>query len=103
MSSLGTRQHETQRRRVNRSSPRLEILEQRMTPSTFRVNTLLDTVAVSLQTGKDSSGHVSLRSAIQAANAKPNADTIIVPQGTITLTIAGTNEDNAATGDLDIR
>ncbi len=44
-----------------------------------------------------------LRSAIQAADAKPNADTIILPQGTLSLTIAGAGEDNAATGDLDIR
>ena len=74
-----------------------------MTPSTFHVNTLLDSVAVNLKTGQDASGQISLRSAIQAANAKSNADTIIVPSGTITLTIAGANEDNAATGDLDIR
>ena len=70
--------------------------------STFKVNTTLDTVAVNLKTGKDATGHISLRSAVQAANAKPNADTIIVPGGTFTLTIAGANEDNAATGDLDI-
>ena len=90
------------RRRVNRSRPGLESLEHRVTPSTFHVNSLLDTVAVNLKTGKDASGHVSLRSAIEAADAKPNADTIIVPAGTITLTIAGANENKAATGDLDI-
>jgi fibronectin-binding autotransporter adhesin len=82
--------------------PRLEGLEDRVVLSTFRVNTLLDTVAVNLQTGKDASGHISLRSAIMAADAKPNGDTIILPKGTITLTIAGANEDNSATGDLDI-
>jgi fibronectin-binding autotransporter adhesin len=89
--------------RLHRSRPAFEMLERRVTPSTFRVNTLLDTVAVNLKTGKDASGHISLRSAIQAADASPNADTIMVPQGTITLTIAGPGEDNAATGDLDIR
>ncbi len=74
-----------------------------MVLSTFKVNTTLDTVAVNLNTGKDASGHISLRSAIEAANAKPSADTILVPKGTFTLTIAGAaNEDNAATGDLDI-
>ncbi len=78
------------------------MLESRVTPSTFHVNSLLDTVAVNLKTGKDASGHISLRSAIEAANAKPNADTIIVPGGTITLSIAGAGENNAATGDLDI-
>jgi len=50
------------RRRGQR--PQLEGPEARVTPSTFRVNTLLDTDAVNLKTGKDSSGHVSLRSAI---------------------------------------
>ena len=80
----------------------LEGLEDRVVLSTFRVNTTLDTVAVNLKTGKDASGHISLRSAIMAADAKPNADTIIVPAGTFTLTIPGTGEDNDATGDLDI-
>jgi hypothetical protein len=89
-------------RRVSRCRLRLEILEDRVTPSTFHVNSLLDTVAVSLKTGKDASGQISLRSAIEAANAKSNADTIILPAGTVTLTIAGANENSAATGDLDI-
>ena len=44
--------------------------------------------AVNLKSGKDASGHVSLRrSAIMAANAKPSSDTIIVPSGTFLLTI----------------
>ena len=47
----------------------------------------------------------SLREAISAANANPGADTITIPAGTYLLTLAnagGTNEDNNATGDLDI-
>src|SRR6266496_2154490 len=47
----------------------------------------------------------SLREAIRAANLAPGADTINVPAGTYQLTIAnagGTNEDNNATGDLDV-
>jgi hypothetical protein len=44
----------------------------------------------------------SLRQLIQAANSNPGADTIVVPANTYTLTIAGTGEDAAATGDLDI-
>jgi CSLREA domain-containing protein len=44
----------------------------------------------------------SLREAIIAANAAPGDDTITVPAGTYTLTIAGAGEDAAATGDLDI-
>ena len=44
----------------------------------------------------------SLREAIIAANASAVADTIELPAGTYTRTIAGANEDLAATGDLDI-
>ena len=73
-----------------------------MVLSTFRVNTTLDTVAVNFKTGKDASGHISLRSAIMAADAKGGSNKIIVPAGTFTLTIAGAGEDAGATGDLDI-
>ena len=48
----------------------------------------------------------SLREAISAANATAGSHTINVPAGTYTLTIAntgGVNEDNNATGDLDIK
>ena len=82
--------------------PRLEGLEVRLVLSTFNVNSTLDTVAVNLQNGKDSTGHISLRSAIQAANATPGSDTINLPGGTFTLTIAGAGESTGATGDLDI-
>ena len=44
----------------------------------------------------------SLRQVIQAANTNPGVDTIVVPADIYTLTIAGTGEDAAATGDLDI-
>jgi CSLREA domain-containing protein len=44
----------------------------------------------------------SLREAVIAANASPGADVITLPAGQYTLTIAGTNEDSGATGDLDI-
>src|SRR3990170_1120837 len=44
----------------------------------------------------------SLREAIIAANASPGADTITLPAAIYILTIAGANEDAAATGDLDI-
>lgn len=44
----------------------------------------------------------TLRAAVQESNALPGLDTIIVPTGTYTLTIPGSNEDAAATGDLDL-
>lgn len=44
----------------------------------------------------------SLREAIIAANALTGADTIAVPAGVYTLTIAGRGEDAGATGDFDI-
>jgi trimeric autotransporter adhesin len=44
----------------------------------------------------------SLREAIVAANASAGPRTITIPAGTYTLSIAGANENAAATGDLDI-
>ncbi len=70
--------------------------------STFQVNTKLDTVAANLHTGRDATGHISLRSAIMAANAHGGSDTIKLRTGTFTLTIAGAGENVAHTGDLDI-
>ena len=43
-----------------------------------------------------------MRDAIIAANANAGADIITLPAGTYKLTIAGTDENAAATGDLDI-
>jgi CSLREA domain-containing protein len=50
----------------------------------------------------DGTGNCTLRAAIQEANDCPGPDTINVPAGTYLLTIAGTGEQAAATGDLDI-
>ena len=47
-------------------------------------------------------GVCSLRAAIQEANTFPGQQTITLPPDTYTLTLAGENEDAAATGDLDI-
>lgn len=44
----------------------------------------------------------SLRNAIRAANTTPGADTIDLPAGTYSLSIAGAGEDASASGDLDI-
>jgi hypothetical protein len=91
------------KRKPTRSCPSLEALEQRLQLSTFKVNTTLDTLAVNLHTGKDASGHISLRSAIMAADAHGGSSTIIVPTGTFTLTIPGANEDASTSGDLDLK
>ena len=90
------------RARVRRLRPGLEGLEGRVTPSTFHVNTLLDTVAVNLKTGTDASGHVSLRSAIMAADANRGSNKIILPAGDFTLTILAASGDGNASGDLNI-
>ena len=82
--------------------PGLEGLEGRVTPSTFHVNTVLDTVAVNLKTGTDAAGQISLRSAIMAADARGGSNKIILPAGTFTLTLAGGGDANNATGDLKI-
>ncbi len=99
--TLDDRTRESRRRRVW-SCPRLERLEGRIVMLTFQVNTALDTVAIDLHTGKDAMGHISLRSAIMAADVKGGSNTIKLCNGTYTLTIAGANEDASATGDLDI-
>jgi hypothetical protein len=82
--------------------PCLELLENRLTPSTFVVNTLADTVAVDLTSGADSTGHISLRSAIMAANQTPGTDTIILGPGTYQLTIPVGEGDADDSGDLNI-
>src|SRR5262249_34393160 len=98
----GATRQQTGKRHARRLRPGLQRLEDRVVLSTFRVNTTLDTVAVDLNKGKDATGHISLRSAIHAADARGGSHTIVLPSGTFTLTIAGAGEDAAATGDLDI-
>jgi hypothetical protein len=53
-------------------------------------------------TTADSVAGGSLRACIIWANGNPGVDTLNVPVGTYTLTILGTGEDAAVTGDLDI-
>ena len=55
-----------------------------------------------ITTTVDSVAGSSLRACIIRANGKAGADTLTIPAGTYTLTIAGTGENAAATGDLDI-
>ena len=75
---------ENRKRQAPRTRPLFERLEERLALATFKVNTLLATLAVNLQNGQDSTGHVSLNSAIMAADARGGNNTIILPAGTIT-------------------
>jgi uncharacterized repeat protein (TIGR01451 family) len=78
---IGRRDHRS--RRFFR--PQLIVLEDRVAPAAFTVNTSLDTNATDLTMGTDNTGHVSLRSAIQAANHLGQTNTISLPAGTYDL------------------
>ncbi|MGF1578635.1 MAG: choice-of-anchor Q domain-containing protein [Gemmataceae bacterium] len=86
----------------SRRVPMLEVLEDRMAPAVFVVNSFLDAPAADLVTGVTAEGTISLRSAVMAANASSEADTILLPAGDFLLTIQGEDEDEAMTGDLDV-
>jgi CSLREA domain-containing protein len=75
---------------------RLECLEDRRVPATFLVNTFADVV----NPNKD--GVLSLREAINAANATPGADTIVLQAGVYRISIPGAGENANARGDFDI-
>jgi large repetitive protein len=72
--------------------------------ASFTVNSVNDAVDSRPGDGICASrgGVCTLRAAIQEANALAGADSIILPRGSFLLTIAGRDEDAAATGDLDI-
>jgi predicted outer membrane repeat protein len=74
----------------------VEELEDRSIPAILNVTTTLDVI-------DPNDGLLSLREAIIQANASKGADTINLPAGTYSFSLAGAGEDNAATGDLDIR
>jgi CSLREA domain-containing protein len=79
-------------RRPQRSRPRLECLEDRAVPTVFTVNSTADIL-------NPPAGTVTLRSAIQAANATPGNNTIdINVPGNYQITLSGTpgETDNAA-------
>ena len=70
-------------------------------PAVLGQTTITVTKTADTNDGSCTPGDCSLREAIIAANTD---DTVVdVPAGTYTLTITGSGEDNAATGDLDIR
>jgi len=73
----------TSRRRATRRRPCLEALEGRLVLSTLNVNTFADTAAANpMKSASDSTGHISLRSAIEFDNDHPSSDTIVLPPGT---------------------
>ena len=66
----------------------LTLTEQSRAAGPFTVNTTSDTHAVTASASpNDSGGHVSLRSAIEAANAQSGATTINLPAGAYNLTL----------------
>jgi len=67
------------------------------------VNSLADTNDVDTADGvcRDAAEACSLRAAIEQANALPGLDDVVLPAGTMTLTLAG-HDDVARVGDLDI-
>src|SRR5580765_1698949 len=74
----------------------LEPLEDRLAPAVFNVNSLADIL-------NPPAGVVTLRSAIQAANANSSVNTInLTVAGSYKITLTGADEDNNATGDFDI-
>jgi hypothetical protein len=84
--------------RGSRARPLVEALEDRLVPAVFNVNSSADILA-------PAPGVMTLRSAIQAANATSdpagNFINLTIP-GTYKITIPGAGEDNNAAGDFDI-
>lgn len=71
--------------------------------ATFTVNSNLDAPDNNPGDGSCSSaGGCTLRAAVMEANALPGHDTIVLPADTYVLTVGGTGENAAVTGDLDI-
>ena len=72
--------------------------------NTFTVNSTDDAVDEDFGDGScaTAGGECTLRAAIQQANALAGADTIKLKAGLYTLTLAGSSENDGATGDLDI-
>src|SRR5262245_47819082 len=89
MSRKCSKQRTTVRRR-----PTLEWLEDRLVPATIIVTTFTDVV-------NPNDKVVSLREAINMANATTGADTIQLQAGVYKLTLTGIDNTNAA-GDFDV-
>ncbi|RLC28214.1 MAG: hypothetical protein DRH37_09860, partial [Deltaproteobacteria bacterium] len=90
--------------RSNVQAQEIKAEEVKSVTATFTVNSTTDAVDNNPGDGvcSTSTNICTLRAAIQETNALAGDDTITLPIGTYTLTIAGKNEEGAATGDLDI-
>src|SRR5262245_16464713 len=108
MLSSGRPYFETPRKRGRRRGlavwPRVSVLEGRVLPANFVVNSFVDAPDAKPGDGLavDALGRTTLRAAVMEANALAGADQINLPSGTFTLTLAGADEDRAAIGDLDV-
>jgi predicted outer membrane repeat protein len=74
---------------------RLEPLEDRSVPATFKVTTTLDVV-------NPTDGKRSLREAITKSDVTAGADVIVVPAGVYKISIIGAGENANLTGDFDV-
>ena len=92
------------RRTLNRLSQMTERLEARTLLTSFTVDSFFDTPDANPGDGSalDSAGQTSLRAAIMEANANADTDVINLGAGIYSLSIEGTDEDGATTGDLDV-
>jgi uncharacterized repeat protein (TIGR01451 family) len=98
---LDTFTRRTERRKQRRSrhffQPQLTVLEDRVSPAAFTVNTIFDTHARNLITGTDITGRVSLRSAIEAANHLGGSNTISLAAETYDLSLGQLDISNNLT------
>ena len=103
LARVKTRLLRPRRSRLRHFIGRVQRLEDRALLAAFVVDSTLDTadMAPGDGTAVDSQGHVTLRAAIQEANALPGADTITLPAGTFFLT-SGSGDYDAVMGDLDL-
>jgi hypothetical protein len=93
--------------RPQRARLLVEVLEDRLAPAVFNVNTLADlslSPGVNTSTGAiNGTNFVTLRSAIEAANATPGNNTIrLTLGGTYQISQPPASPDDNATGDFDI-
>jgi predicted outer membrane repeat protein len=95
-SRFAKRRHPSGRAQPPRTRLNVEPLECRVVPATFNVNSTADIL-------NPPAGVVTLRSAIEQANATPGGNTInLTVRGVYKITIPGAGEDNNQTGDFDI-